>query len=98
MLALVLQGIFTLLASGVMLFLLQLSWYLTIGAIVAAIAGSLLVYVQVVIEEDPKLWWFMTTIIVVLCIGLFWPIVPCATAYGALVESDEHPRAPFRGR
>lgn len=98
MLALVLQGVFSLIASGVMLLLLQPEWYLIIGVLTAIVAGGLIIYAQVVVEDDPSFWWLATTILVVLFIGLFWPIVPCATAYGALVDRDEHPRAPFRGR
>ncbi len=103
MLALALQGVFSLIASGVMLLLLQPTWYLLIGAITALISGVLILHARAsVIDETADvemadLEWVTMTLIIVLCIGLFWPIVPCATAYGALVDHAEHLQGRSRG-
>lgn len=101
MLALVLQALFSLVASGLMLLLLQPEWYFIIGALTTAVAGGLILYVELdgrVRNEEVNFGWFAMTILVVLCIGLFWPVVPCATAYGALVDRDEHLRGRSRER
>lgn len=89
MLALALQGLFSLVASALMIMLLQPEWYLIIGAITAAVAGGLMLYNVILVDQDFELGWIATTIFVALIIGLFWPVVPCATAYGAFVERAE---------
>lgn len=107
MLALLLQGLLTLVASGVMLLLLQPEWYFIIGALTAAVAGGLILYVEleehiayagIRADKGFDFGWHAVTILVVLTIGLFWPVVPCATAYGALVERDELLRGRSRER